>query len=1283
MVKRKKNRLLTDAFREISRTRNRFLSLFVLAALAVAFLSGLRMTAPDMEYTADRYYDRQNLMDVQVVSTLGLTKEDVDAIRAYDGVVDVEAEQSLDMIAGEEIVKVASLPERVNLLSVKEGRLPQAADECITEQRLLEQLNLQLGDTITLETGTDGDDTLLRTAFTIVGVAESPLYVSTDRGSSSIGSGSITAFLYIPKENFDWDYNTAVYFTVDGMKALDCYSDAYENQMDAYLDTMEAFGKERASLRYEDVIGEAQAELNDAQKEYDEARAEVEQELADAKQELEDAKAELDDGWADYYSGLDQFKTETAQAQETLRDGEQALADAKQELEDALVELSDGENDYHEGLEELNDGEMEYADNWVKLQEAQEEYDAGWTEYLDGLNQLEEAGAQLMEAEKQLESASSQLASGSAALASGRQELAEQKQNYQNLKDAVDRIRILIEERGLTIPTSLELEDPAVMAFAQGLSEWARFAPGELQAGVIDPLRTVLAAFLTQLDPDSEQGLQMQALLAALPEDLDETTDIQPLTTGVLGGLVAAEAGLTAMDQAIESGEAQLDAASASLSAGSAQYQAGREEYEAGKTEFLDSAVQLEEAGQELKAAKIELEDGWAQLEEGRKELDDGWADLRDARQALDDGWAEYNEGLTAYEEGAAELEDGRKELAEETAKAQGDLSDAYVELTRGETDYSEGLLDYEEGKAEAETELSDAEVKLRDARQEIAEIEECEWYLLGRDMNAGLVGYSQDAERVGNLAAIFPVIFFLVAALACLTTMTRMVEEQRTQIGSLKALGFSRRAISVKYIGYAFLASLSGGLVGLAVGCTLIPLVIANAFNIMYIIPDLEFKFQPMISVAAVGAAVLCTTGASLWACLKTLMDTPANLMRPKAPPVGKRVFLEYITPLWNRMSFTWKVTMRNLFRYQRRFWMTVIGIGGCTALVVTGFGLHNSIFDILDKQFDEISVYDASIGLNTELTDGEKRAIQAVLNADAGVDNYLTSYQVNVDTVGADRMVSNVYLFAVEDGEAFQNFMTLRHLKDSSPAQLPEEGVVITQKLSELLELEVGDQITLKEDGRQVSAPVMDIVENYVYHYVYLTEDYYTQLFGEEISDNVLMVRYADDEPETADRISRELMALSGVTSYSNISTIRDSFTDSMTSIDYAVVIIIVSAAALAFVVLYNLTNINITERMRELATLKVLGFYDRETSAYVYRENIFLTLFGILLGLVMGRFLHSWMVLTVEVDLVMFGRTAPPYAYILAAILTAVFSAVVNIVAHYSLKKIDMVESLKTVE
>ena len=557
-----------------------------------------------------------------------------------------------------------------------------------------------------------------------------------------------------------------------------------------------------------------------------------------------------------------------------------------------------------------------------------------------------------------------------------------------------------------------------------------------------------------------------------------------------------------------------------------------------------------------------------------------------------------------------------------------------------------------------------------------------CEWYVLGRDTNSGFVSYSQDAERVDNLSSIFPVIFFVVAALACLTTMTRMVEEQRTQIGSLKALGFSRLAISQKYIGYAFVASLVGGLIGLGVGATLIPAVIANAFQIMYAIPGLDYKMQLPLFVLAVLAAVACTTGAALWACLSTLIDTPANLMRPRAPKAGKRVFLEYIKPIWRRLSFTWKVSMRNLFRYQKRFWMTVIGIGGCTALIVTGFGLHESIFDVLDKQFDEISLYDATVGLDEDLTEEQKQGIEDYLDGEEAVEDYMFTYQQMMDasTTGTSY---DVYLFAVDDVEEFGRFVDLRHRSDHSPVELDGSGVVIDEKLSELLGVSVGDTITLEGDQR-VEAVVADITENYVYHYVYLTRDLYTQLYGEDYQNNVMLLAYQDGMGvDVSNQTSETLMKMDGVASYSYIATIRDSFEDSMDAINYAVVIIIVAAAALAFVVLYNLTNINITERRSELATLKVLGFYDGETTAYVLRENVFLTIFGVILGLVLGRFLHSWMVLTVEVDLVMFGRTAPPYAYVLAAALTALFSLIVNVAAHFRLKKIDMVESLKTVE
>jgi putative ABC transport system permease protein len=433
---------------------------------------------------------------------------------------------------------------------------------------------------------------------------------------------------------------------------------------------------------------------------------------------------------------------------------------------------------------------------------------------------------------------------------------------------------------------------------------------------------------------------------------------------------------------------------------------------------------------------------------------------------------------------------------------------------------------------------------------------------------------------------------------------------------------------------------------------------------------------------VLAVLAAVACTTGAALWACLSTLMATPANLMRPRAPKAGRRVLLERVGFIWKRLTFTWKVTMRNLFRYQRRFWMTVIGIGGCTALIVTGFGLHESIFDILDKQFDEISLYDASIGIDENASPGEVEQVADYLRESPYVAQATSAHQSLVEASGGGRAY-DAYLMTITDLDEFTQYIDLRHRRDAQAIVLPEDGVIITEKLSELLDLSVGDAITLDGDKR-VEAPIRDIVENYVYHYVYLSDVYYETLFGETAGDNVMLLTYTEEATaEQSNLVSTDLMAMDTVLSYSYFATLRDNFTSSMEAIDYAVVIIILSAAALAFVVLYNLTNINITERTRELATLKVLGFYDKETTAYVYRENVFLTLFGIVLGLVLGRFLHAWMVLTVEVDIVMFGRTAPPYAYVLAAALTVVFSVIVNIAAHFKLKKVDMVESLKTVE
>ena len=1149
MVKRK-NRLRTDAVREIKHTFSRFLSILVLSALAVAFLSGLRASAPDMQYTADNYYDRTHLMDGYVLSTLGLTQDDLDALAAAEGVDQVEGARTLDAIAADCIVSVRSLPERLNLPEVQEGRLPQAADECVTERLLLVKLGLEVGDTLELTLDEDNEGDLTCTSYAIVGVVNSPLYVSTDRGSSSLGSGKVDGFVFVPGENFTYDYFTIAYFTGAGLEALDSYGDEYDDRAEALIDSLDGLAEARAQLRYDALIGDAQKELDDARAEFEDARAEADRELADAWRELQDARRELDDGWADYYDGLDAFEREIA-------DAEKELADALKKLRDAQAELDDGRPLYEEGLAKYEDGLAQYED-------ALAQYNAGLAKYEAGLVQYE-AG------------------------------LAEYERN-----------KAALEERQAQVTAGLE-QYYAALAQVEGT-----------------PFYDAVVAQL------AEQKAQLDAA------------------------------------------QAQLDAAYALLAPAEAQLEETRAVLDASRAELDSARAVLDDTREELDSGKAELDETLWQLNEAERQITDGWRD---------------------YYDGQAELEQAKLD-------GQQELDDALVKLNDGEAEYADGLSEYEDGKREAEEKIADAQKELDDAQEELDKVEECEWYVLGRNTNVGFVGYAQDTERVSNLAAIFPVIFFLVAALACLTTMTRMVEEQRTQIGALKALGFSRLSISVKYLGYAFLASLIGGILGLAIGGTLIPAVIANAFNIMYAMPPLEFRDQTVLCVLAVLAAVACTTGAALWACLSTLMDTPANLMRPRAPKAGRRVLLERIGFIWKRLTFTWKVTMRNLFRYQRRFWMTVIGIGGCTALIVTGFGLHESIFSILNEQFDHVFLYNATLGIDPDAGEEKLAAVEQYLDGSPWVEDWLPASATRLEA-SAVGPAQSVTVFAVDVQARFTQFIRLGHRLDDDPVSLPEhsshiadflwgetdarpaDGVVITEKLSELLGVSVGDTIVLDGDKR-VEVRVADIVENYVQHYVYLSVTCYQELFGETPKQNEILLRYTDEAGEAeSETVSVSLMAMDAVTSYSYIATLRDTFTNSMEAIDYAVVIIIISAAALAFVVLYNLTNINITERTRELATLKVLGFFDQETTAYVYRENVFLTAFGIVLGLVLGRALHAWMVLTVEVDLVMFGRTAPPYAYVLAAVLTAVFSVMVNIAAHFKLKKVDMVESLKTVE
>ena len=1041
----KKRALRKDFYMEIRRSMGRFLSIFFIVAIGCAFFSGIRASEPDMRYSGDAYFDRKNMMDIEVISTLGLTEDDLDAIRNVDGVSAAEGGYSSDMLFTEGdnkvVVHVMSLLPSMNQVQLEEGELPEADDECALDVDYLKESSLEIGDKITLISGTDDDisDTLKNDTYTITGAVSSPEYISFQRGSTTIGNGSVTTFIAVPEESFALDVYTEIYVQSDGAKDLTAFTDAYDSRVDETEDQLEAIREDREKARYDEIMDEAQtelddarAELADAEKELEDGRAEAEKELADARRELEDGQAEVDSG-------------------------RQELADARAQLESSRQQLTDSQAQIDQGQKELNDN-------------------------IDAMNaQIDELNAA--------------------------------KQQYNDL-------------------AASGADDPVTMAT------------------------------------------------------------------------------LSAMYEEIQSGEAALAQAKA----------------------------QIESAKSELASGQQQINDGWQQIAEGEQEIADGEAELENAQQEIDDGWEEYYEG--------------EKEAQEEIA--------------------------------DGEQKIADAKEELADAEAELADLEEPEWFIYDRSNLPDYTGYGENADRMRAIGQVFPAIFFLVAALISLTTMTRMVEEQRTQIGTFKALGYERHSIAGKYLGYALLATVSGSVLGILFGEKVFPYIIITAYGIMYQhMHEIMLPYNIQYGLGAAAAALASTLLATLLACYKELREQAAELMRPPAPKQGQRVLLERVRFIWKRLNFSWKASVRNLVRYKKRLFMTVFGIGGCMALMLVGFGLKDSIFAIVDIQYDEIQLYDGNIILEDDITDEEKETLIAELEKDELMTGAAEGLLTQV-SVGSGEEWHDVYLDVPRDVDRFPEFVTLQDRMTDAVYTLDDSGAILTEKMATELDVEPGDAIMIRDDDLgDLEVKVQAVCENYMGHYLYMTPGYYEEVYGSAPDYNCIFYKTADRITEEAERIGEEALAVPGALSVSYTTDLKEQVDNMLGALDSVIAVLIISAGMLAFVVLYNLNNISITERQRELATLKVLGFYNNEVTMYVYRENILLTFLGALFGIVLGKILHRFIIVTVEIESVMFGRNIDLSSFVYAFLLTLLFSLLVNGAMYFKLKKIDMVESLKSVE
>ncbi len=1001
-----KKALIKDSFKEIKNTYKRFISILLMAFLGVGFFAGIRAASPDMVETIDKYYKDQEVYDIQILSTLGLTSKDIEALAGVEEVGKVygsyETDGKIEIENKEIIVKLITVGE-MNKPILIQGKLPENENECVVEETFLKANNKVIGDVIDIEveeiTNDNGDKKayLKNSQMKIVGTVRSPLYISRDRGTSSLGAGKVDYYVYIPESNINAnEIYTNIYIQTKKGKEYTTSTSKYEDYIEEVVDNIEAIKEERENARKAELVDIANKKIQDAENELNTQKQDAETQIADAEKKLQDARKEINDGEAEINANKKKADTE--------------FANAQKQIDDARAQLQ------------------------IKEQE-------------------------LLEKEKQT------------------------NEYY-------------------------------------------------AQIGMDNPFA-----------------------------------------------------------QEIQNGKAQIEQA----------------------------RIQLDEQEKTLNNTKKST---YKQIEDARKEL----------------------------EKGKQEIADGEKEL--------------------------------EENKNEFNQKIQDAENELQDAREKVNDIENPEWYILDRNANAGYAGFIQDTKSVANIGRVFPVVFFIVAALISLTSMTRMVEENRMQIGTLKALGYNQFQIISKYLLYSSLASVVGGITGMAVGFVSLPPIVWMLYKMMYQITDkivLSFNWE----IGGIGLILIsiCIIGATLYSAIKELKSEPAILMRPKAPKSGNRVLLEKIPFIWKHLNFSQKVTIRNIFRYKKRFLMTIIGIMGCTALIVTGFGIKDSIKVILPNQFEKVFNYDWQINIKSELTADE---IQNCVTDIANREEIEKVIETNMESYKITNGEKEEDIQIIVPKENFDGLININDIKTKKQLEFKDDQIYLTDKVAELLGVKLGDKIILRDsDNNTYEMQVNYIVENYVSHYMYMTKSTYEKIFNKNYVTNVLLTKNTELSEDKEDEIATELMNKNEVTGISRVSTIMKTLDDTLKSLDYVVLILIVAAGMLAFVVLYNLSNINISERIRELATIKVLGFYDNEVYNYIGRETILLTIIGIALGLVGGYFLNYYIIGTCEINMLRFSKIVHPLSYLYAILITTAFTIIVGIFTYFALKKINMTESLKSVE
>lgn len=1154
-----------DIIRSIQKGRKRFIAIMLITFLGTMMFSGLKAACVDLKHSADQFYDEQRLFDICIMSTLGLTKEDVSVLGALEEVETIEGVFSKTVHAqiGQKDIGISLktyYPDGINQPYVLEGTLPKSADEAAITKSFAKSAGLKVGDTFEIFEESE-EKNILQTTFRVSAIIIDALDVNNPDGSVSFRASSTQEeTVYILSDAVDSDVYTAIYLTLHGSEELFCYSEEYEDMTKQFSDYVEAqIKQQRAEARTKEVQQQAYEKLEESEKE-------VYEELEKAQQELLEAQQ--------------QFEEELLEAQEELQKGEK---DFWKQIAQAKTELINGEADIEHGLLQLEQAEQTLEE---QEQAAQKEFEKARTQILDGYVQLEEGQNQLNQARAELELAKAGLKVKEAALQKGQET---EKEAVSSAKQAIEaQIQENQKNQEALEKTIAESENTAEVFAAKQLLAAAQTAQEALQEQ-----KTALDAQYAQIDASYAQEWEA----------------------------------LEASKQQLVQGEAQLNQ--------------GQKECDASRKQLEDGLSQLEQqeayAEEQFAQGRMQIKEGKKALESGKKQLITAWASLEEGQK---EGEQQLAQGYDAYEEGKAY---GMEQLAD-------------------------GWMELEGGKQEAEEELEKA-------RKELEDMDLAEWYIQDRMSLSGYSNIKSDASSIESIAKVFPVVFFIVAILISLTTITRMVEEDRGLIGTYKSLGFHDREIRRKYIVYACCASSLGSILGTLGAFLLLPAIICYIFSTMYLLPHYLFLFEPVNGLLGPCLFVGGILVATMLACQNELSQTPVTLMRPKAPKAGSRVILERIPFIWNKMSFLNKVTARNLFRYKKRLFMTIFGIAGCMALLLFGFAIKDTVTDIVPRQYEQTFFYDA-MAVATDMD-----VLQGYLEKDPNISDYLESYIMTVSVKNAEGKTENAQLLVVDDETVLKDYIQLRHT-DGKETSLEDGEIMLTQNASILLDLEAGAEAsiqTLQLD--QADVTITDVVENYLSNYVYMTKATYEACFGTYEPNGALIYLSKDckDPILFCDTLAKQ----EGIASCISTDAMKEDFATAFVLINMVVYIVIIMAACLAFVVLFTLATTNVSERIRELATIKVLGFYDREVHSYVNKETMILTGIGIAAGIPLGYAFAQTLTSILNMPSMYLAVSLHPISYVISAGLSFLFAVCVNMITNKSLDVINPVEALKSVE